>query len=151
MKSQGILESVQQLGAKSALLDSNQLEAIESRLSALLHRMDSIAQKKSLIAQDSDRDKKIAEMYEIMKKTEGMSPLLVQTLNRMIALNAVHQQAAEFTKSLQQLEELQGQITSSLDGNKSMLKGVQESFATNLETVKKSITNLDERVKKLGK
>lgn len=59
--------------------------------------------------------------------------------------------AATFNKSLIRLEELQSQITSDLESNKSLLKGVQESFASNLEIIKNNIESLDERIKKLNK
>ncbi|XP_011307418.1 probable dynactin subunit 2 [Fopius arisanus] len=65
-KSQGIAESVQKLAAKSSLLDSSQIEAMENRISVLAHRMDAVAQKKSAISPEADRDQKISEMYEIM-------------------------------------------------------------------------------------
>lgn len=115
-------------------------------------------------------------MYDIMKQTETMTQILPQTVNRMLALNTIHQQgmylnifksfrcfpfnkynflmyllAATFNKSLTRLEELQSQITSDLESNKSLLKGVQESFASNLEIIKNNIESLDERIKKLNK
>lgn len=151
LKCQGVMEAVQELGARAALLDTNQLDIIESRLATLIHRMDNVAQKKSTLAQDSEQEQKILEMYEIMKKTESMNEILPQTVNRMLALNTVHQQAAEFSKSLTRLDEIQSQITTDLESTKSLLKGVQESFASNLEIIKNNMTSLDERIKKLNK
>ncbi|KAG6795671.1 dynactin subunit 2 [Apis mellifera caucasica] len=151
LKSQGVMEALQELGAKAALLDTYQLDIIESRLATLIHRMDNIAQKKTTLTLDSEQEQKISEMYDIMKQTETMSQILPQTVNRMLALNTIHQQAATFNKSLTRLEELQSQITSDLESNKSLLKGVQESFASNLEIIKNNIESLDERIKKLNK
>lgn len=59
--------------------------------------------------------------------------------------------AATFSKSLTRLEELQAEISSGLESNKSLLKGVQESFASNMEIIKGNIALLDERIKKLKK
>lgn len=59
--------------------------------------------------------------------------------------------ATEFSKSLTQLEALQTQITAGLQNNKSLLQGVQESFATNLDNINKSIVSLDARIKNLKK
>lgn len=151
IKSQGLVEAVQQLGAKAALLDVGQLDGIENRLAALVHRMDNIAQHKSNAPISSELEQKISEIHEVIKMTETMSQILPQTVNRMLALSAVHQQAAEFGRSLTLLEELQGQISSELDSNKVLLKGVQESFALNLELIKNNITAIDERVQKLNK
>ncbi|XP_043483478.1 dynactin subunit 2 [Leptopilina heterotoma] len=151
LKCQGILESIQQLGAKSALLDSSQLDVVESRVSALISKMDTIAQKKLVAGQDSNREQKVSEMYDILKKTEVISPILPQTLNRMITLNAIHQQATEFSKSLGQLEELQSQITIGLQNNKVFLKGVQDSFTNNLNIIQNNIASLDQRINNLSK
>ncbi|KOX71404.1 putative dynactin subunit 2 [Melipona quadrifasciata] len=151
LKGQGVMEALQELGAKAALLDTYQLDIIESRLATLIHRMDNITQKKAALTLDSEQEQKISEMYDIMKQTETMTQILPQTVNRMLALNTIHQQAATFNKSLTRLEELQSQITSDLESNKSLLKGVQESFASNLEIIKNNIESLDERIKKLSK
>ncbi|XP_012256420.2 dynactin subunit 2 [Athalia rosae] len=151
IKSQGLVEAVQQLGAKAALLDASQLDGIESRLATLVHRMDNISQQKATSAITPEQEQKISDIHEVVKKTEAMSQILPQTVNRMLALSAVHQQAAAFGRSLALLEELQGQISAGLDSNKSLLKGVQESFAFNLETIKNNITAIDERVQKLKK
>ncbi|XP_003704015.1 dynactin subunit 2 [Megachile rotundata] len=151
LKCQGIMEAVQELGAKAALLDMYQLDIIESRLATVIHKMDNIQQKKVALSLDSEQEQKISEMYDIMKQTETMSHVLPQTVNRMLALNTIHQQAATFSKSLTRLEELQSQITTDLESNKSLLKGVQESFASNLEIIRTNIESLDERIKKLSK
>ncbi|XP_034182235.2 dynactin subunit 2 [Osmia lignaria lignaria] len=151
LKCQGVMEAVQELGAKAALLDMYQLDIIESRLATLIHKMDNIQQKKVALALDSEQEQKIFEMYDIMKQTETVSQILPQTVNRMLALNTIHQQAATFSKSLTRLEELQSQITADLESNKSLLKGVQDSFASNLEVIRNNIESLDERIKKLSK
>ncbi|XP_076626679.1 dynactin subunit 2 [Colletes latitarsis] len=151
LKCRGIMEAVQELGAKAAILDPHQLDIIENRLASLLHKMDNIAQKKTVLNLDSEQEQKILEMYEIVKQTESMSEVLPQTVNRLLALNTIHQQAAEFSKSLMRLEELQSQITVDLESNKSLLKGIQDSFASNLDIIQNNIVSLDERIKKLNK
>ncbi|KOC63803.1 putative dynactin subunit 2 [Habropoda laboriosa] len=151
LKCQGVIVAVQELGAKAALLDRYQLDMIESRLATLINKMNNIAQKKAALTLDSEQEQKISEMYDIVKQTETMSEILPQTVNRMLALNTIHQQAATFNKSLTRLEELQSQITTDLESNKSLLKGVQESFASNLEIIRNNIESLNERIQKLNK
>ncbi|XP_011690007.1 PREDICTED: probable dynactin subunit 2 [Wasmannia auropunctata] len=151
LKCQGVMEAVQQLEAKASLLDVNQLDTIETRLGTLIYRMDSIAQKRATTEQESEQEQKISEMYEIMKKTDAISQILPQTVERLLALSDIHQQAAAFSKSLIKLEELQVEISSGLESNKSLLKGVQESFASNMEVIKSNVALLDERIKKLNK
>ncbi|XP_015598255.1 dynactin subunit 2 isoform X2 [Cephus cinctus] len=151
IKSQGVMESVQQLSAKASLLDISQLDAVERRLAALVHTMDTIAEKRAATLQDTEREQKISEIYKVVNKTQAASEILPQIVSRMLTLSNVHAQAAQFAKSLTQLEELQSRISDGLDSNKSLLKGVQESFAENLEIIKNNIIALDERVKKLRK
>ncbi|KAL2740815.1 dynactin subunit 2 [Vespula squamosa] len=151
LKCQGIMDAVQQLSAKAALLDTSQLDAIESRLSALIYRIDTIAQKKSTLTPDSELKQKIEEMYKIVKKTESMSDILPLTINRMTSLSTIHEQAANYSKAMKQFEDLQKQNTQFMDSNKCLLAGVQESFASNLEVIKNNITSLSERVAKLDK
>lgn len=97
LRSQGVIESVQHLAAKAALLDSNQVDAMESRIANLTHRMDSIVQKRAVIPADSDRDQKVTEMYDIVKKTEAISQILPQTVERLISLNAIHRRGNFFS------------------------------------------------------
>ncbi|XP_043500544.1 dynactin subunit 2 [Polistes fuscatus] len=151
LKCQGIMDAVQQLSAKAALLDTTQLDAIESRLSALIYRIDTIAQKKFALIPDSELKQKIEEMYKIVKKTESMSDILPLTINRMTSLSTIHEEAANYSKAMKQFEELQKQNTQFMDSNKCLLAGVQESFASNLEVIKNNITSLSERVAKLDK
>lgn len=60
------MDAVQQLSAKAALLDTSQLDAIESRLSALIYRIDTIAQKKSTLTPDSELKQKVS--YKLLMK-----------------------------------------------------------------------------------
>lgn len=57
------MEAVQQLEAKTSLLDVNQLDTIETRLGTLIYRMDSIAQKKAAMEQDSEQEQKVTYEY----------------------------------------------------------------------------------------
>lgn len=59
--------------------------------------------------------------------------------------------ATEFTQTLAQIETLQSEITNNVDNNKTLLQGVQESFAMNLDEINKTIISLDARIKALKK
>lgn len=54
------MEAVQELGAKAALLDTYQLDVIESRLATLIHKMDNVAQKKAALTLDSEQEQKVS-------------------------------------------------------------------------------------------
>lgn len=59
--------------------------------------------------------------------------------------------AGEFTKTLTQMEALMSEVTGNVQNNKSLLQGVQESFALNLDEINKTIVNLNARIKALQK
>lgn len=59
--------------------------------------------------------------------------------------------ATEFTQTLAQIETLQSEIRNNVDNNKTLLQGVQESFAMNLDEINKTIISLDARIKAFKK
>lgn len=143
--------AAQQLSAKASLLDSAQLDHIEGRLTALQQKMNTIAKQKATTPEDAELDKKINELYELVKSSEHMYQVVPDTIERLVALESIHNRASEFSKSLAQLEALQSQINSGMLNNKELLQGVQESFAINLDNINKSVASLDSRIKALKK
>lgn len=85
-----LLEAVQQLSTKAALLQPTQLDLIESRLANLATKMDAIASKTAASNQDATRDQKTIELYEIAKRTEPIAQILPDILSRMQALESLH-------------------------------------------------------------
>lgn len=146
-----LYDAAQQLSAKASLLDSAQLDHIEGRLTALHQKMNTIQQQKNPKPEDAETDKMIVELYELVKKSENISQVLPDTIERLVALDSLHSKATEFSKSLAQLEALQSQITGGIDNNKALLQGVQESFAINLDNINKSVVSLDSRIKAIQK
>ncbi|XP_047113157.1 dynactin subunit 2-like [Schistocerca piceifrons] len=147
----GLLEITQQLSARVALLDNSRLDLAESRLAALSAKMDALAEKGQTATQSADRDAKIMELYDLVKKSGDMSQMLPQIVDRMLALETLHHQAVDFSKSLGQLELIQQQITTTLQNNEDLIKQVQQTFSQNLESIKKNLGNLDARVDALKK
>lgn len=91
-----LLEAVQQLSTKAALLQPGQLDLIEARLSNLATKMDTIAEKSSGSNQDATRDQKTLELYEIAKRTEPITQILPNMLQRMQALENLHHYGKEY-------------------------------------------------------
>lgn len=147
-----LLEAVQLLSAKVSLLDTIHLDHVEGRLVALAQRMDSIAEKSSSTIEDTERDQKVIELYDLMKKnSEEISQILPETLDRIVTLHALNQQAADFGKSLTQLEAVQQQISSSLNDSEQGLKEQKDSFLAQLELLKNNLAKLDTRITSLSK
>lgn len=58
--------------------------------------------------------------------------------------------ATNFSKLIAELDANQANIAAGLSNNKTLLQGVQEAFAKNLESINKEIAKLDERIKILS-
>lgn len=144
-------ETAQHLSATASLLDSSQLDHIEGRLSALAQKLESIAEKKKQIEKDEEKDKMILELYDLVKNSENITKLLPQTIERLKALEALHTKAADFTKTMSQIELMQSEIAGNVENNKTLLQGVQESFAMNLNEINQTVISLDARIKALKK
>jgi len=141
-----LLETVQQLSTKAALLQPGQLDLIEARLSNLATKMDAIAEKSSGSNQDAARDQKTLELYEIAKRTEPIVQILPNMLQRMQALENLHNYATNFSKIIAELETSQSALLTNISGNKTLLQGVQEAFAVNLENINKEVKKLETRL-----
>ncbi|XP_071050004.1 dynactin subunit 2 [Onthophagus taurus] len=152
LTSKGTLyETAQHLCATASMLDSSQLDHIEGRLTALAQKLDNIAEKKKEIVPDPEGDKKILEIYDLVKDHEKIGQILPQTVERLKALEGIHKKAVDFNKSLVHVEKLQAETSSNIEDNKNLLKGVQESFAFNLSEINKNLLTLDGRIKAIKK
>jgi len=90
LDTKNLLEAVQQLSTKSALLQPNQLDIIEQRLTNLSSKMDQFKEKANAACTDRDREQKISELYEFAKSTEPIAKVLPDMLERMKTLEALH-------------------------------------------------------------
>lgn len=149
LKSKGIVNSMEKLMTNSFLLNSNQLDVLETKVASLLQKMDTVLQKKASTLQDSKHEKVIIELYDLFKQSEDCSQILPQVVDRMTSLSSLHQRAAEFVNQLKELENLQQNIGGSLTSNKTFLEGIQNNFSSNLEIIGNDIASLNERLKKL--
>lgn len=153
-----LIEAVQQLATRAALLQPSQLDLVETRLLNLASKMDAIGSKgaanpsqdeTSDSAELQGREQKMKELYEIAKRTEPIAQTLPEVLNRMQALESLHKYANNFSKLIGELEGTQNLITTGIGNNKVLLQKVQEAFAENLENVNKEVAKLDGRLKAL--
>lgn len=145
-----VLGAVQVLSARLALLEPAHLDHVEGRLHAIHTRMNSISEKKAAI-EDADKQSKVSELYELVKKTETLCSALPEVVNRLVSLEALHDQAMQFSGSLKQLDVAQTRLSSALHSNADLLSSVKDKFSQNLEIIHNNITNLDARVQKLQK
>lgn len=94
-ESSGLIETVHLLMGQLSILNSSQLDAVDTRVSNLLPKLEQTAVK--LDSQDSEKDKRINELYEIILKAKQESHLLPDVLQRMVALESLHQKGPKAT------------------------------------------------------
>lgn len=95
-----LLDSVQQISTKAALLQPNQLDQMEARVTALTTKINAIHEKSAALVGKKvasgggggEDDAKVTALYDIAKKTEPMSKLLPDMLQRMKTLESLHNQ-----------------------------------------------------------
>ncbi|XP_070501064.1 dynactin subunit 2 [Chironomus tepperi] len=146
LDTKNLLEAVQQLSTKSALLQPNQLDVIEQRLTNLSSKMDQFKEKANAANTDRDREQKISELYEFAKSTEPIAKVLPDMLERMKTLEALHSYAANFSKLFAELEATQNIILKGISSNKELLQSVQKAFVENDENAQKEFKKLEDRV-----
>lgn len=88
-ESGGLIEAVRLLLGQLSVLNSSQLDAVDTRVSNLLPKLEQTAAK--LDSQDPEKDKRINELYEIILRANKESHLLPDVLQRMVALESLHQ------------------------------------------------------------
>ncbi|XP_014293885.1 dynactin subunit 2 isoform X2 [Halyomorpha halys] len=91
----------------------------------------------------------ISELYELVKTTEEMSLIIPSVLDRMIALEELHKQGNDFSKSLSELESMQKVLANSCEASKELIKRLEENFATNMKTLQENIDSFSQRMKAL--
>lgn len=90
-----MIETVHLLSGQLSILNSSQLDAVDTRVSNLLPKLEQTAAK--LDCQDTEKDKKINGLYEIILKAKQESHLLPDVLQRMVALESLHQKGMQLT------------------------------------------------------
>ncbi|KAH9632930.1 hypothetical protein HF086_002752 [Spodoptera exigua] len=142
-----------QINSTKKLLEELKLEEgeqIDPKAEKLKEYLSSSSKKKQgeLVTAHLKLKPEVNELYKLLRQIDGISHS--EILERMEALEALHNQASNFGKSLTELETLQTTIASGVQNNKELLQGVQEVFAHNVDSVNKEIKKLDERISKLA-
>lgn len=90
LHSNNLLDAVQKISTVAALLQPAQLDVIETRINNLANKMDAITAASNNVNKDSSVDEKTLELYEIAKRAEPIAQILPNMLQRMQALENLH-------------------------------------------------------------
>jgi len=142
-----ITQAVQVLASKTSLLDPYYLDHVEGRLSALHQKLVQLQDQKSSI--DSESVAKLDSLLSVAEKSQPLYAALPETVHRMETLQSLHMQAADFSRSLLELETVQEQLSVQLGNNLSLLNTTKERFAANLVNIEQNFTSLFQRLDRL--
>jgi len=144
-----IMQAVQVLSSKTTLLDPNNLANIEGRLGALQQKLGQLQEDNSSL--DSESLSKLEGLLSVAERSQPMYTALPTVIQRLETLQSLHQQAADMSRGLVELETVQQQLAVQLGNNQGLLKTTQKRFSANLETINANFASLVERVEKLKK
>merc|ERR1719195_672530 len=130
------------LSSRLALLEPSHLEHVEGRLAALLQKLNSISEKKVAL-EDSEKNNKVAELYDMVTANQAVASALPDVVDRLDSLQALHDQALQFSKTLVQLDSLQQKLESNLSTNQKTLEETKTKFSENLGTIQKNFDSID--------
>ncbi|OON16255.1 Dynamitin [Opisthorchis viverrini] len=153
-----LLETASRLSARTALLHPGHLDMIETRLSSLHTKLQSITEKRETLS-DADTQNKVAELYELVKKWNDVADSLPMIVERLSELKELHEEASEFSNLLSSIENGQKSVSEQLDAYSKLLtevgcpvhncfcpKKVQLKVDQNMETLKKDFSSLESRL-----
>ncbi|GAA30073.2 dynactin 2 [Clonorchis sinensis] len=118
-----LLETASRLSARTALLHSGHLDMIETRLSSLHTKLQSITEKRETLS-DADTQNKVAELYELVKKWNDVADSLPMIVERLSELKELHEEASEFSSVLSSIENGQKSVSEHLDAYSKLLTEV---------------------------
>jgi hypothetical protein len=108
-----------------SLLDKQSLEQIESRLQAIVNRINQLNDKKQLV-EDQEKLARVNELYLMISKWKDISATVPAVVERLAALNEIHQKAFEFPAILARLDNEQVLIKQRLDASNDVLNQVNK-------------------------
>ncbi|CAB4061437.1 DCTN2 [Lepeophtheirus salmonis] len=145
-----IVKAISTLSAKTHLLNSSNLNHVEGRLGALQQKLKEITEKNSAI-ENVEKMSKISELYDLVQKNQSIATSLPGIVDRLEALESLHNEALQFNKALSQLDAVQEKLVASLGNNKKLLEETQSKINNNMGTIQSNFTSVEQRLEKLNK
>ncbi|KRZ80810.1 Dynactin subunit 2 [Trichinella papuae] len=137
-------DALDELKLQVEMLDTNHLDTIEARLSAISSKISVIKEKKPSL--DSEQEKKIEELYDMMKKWDSTCDSLPLIVDRLQSLQVLHEQAVQFSQYLTYLDGVQQDISKSVGNCSTLLTEVQTVFGKNMEVIKENFEAIKRRI-----
>ncbi|XP_039256733.1 dynactin subunit 2-A-like [Styela clava] len=149
-KHKNLKAAVEGLEVKRNMLDPEKLPQVDTRLQAVLNKLNEINKvRKQKGAEQVALDKKVLEIYDLVQKWDSVCASLPSIIHRLETLNSLHQQAADFSSTLQHMETVQNQIATKIGDTTTLAKQVDETFKQNAQTIQSNLQSLENRIQNL--
>lgn len=144
-----LMGAVEILQAKVSTLDPATLDQVEARLQSVLGKLNEIAKHKK-VNEEAETQSKIAQLYELVQKWDGMVTTLPQVVDRLVAVKDLHEQAMQFAQLLAHLDSAQQMMTGTMRDSSALLTQVQQTMKDNMTLVQQNFVALDSRLRNLA-
>ena len=140
---------VEHLNGKFNLFDSNSLEQVESRLSTVLQKVNQLNEKKGLF-DDREKMQRVNELYTMISDWKDASTMVPVVVDKLAALNEVHQKAFEFVSILNRLDSEQEEMKQQIQLGTDTLNKLKQTLDENLDSIKNNFNTLNDRILTIG-
>ncbi|KAL5247516.1 hypothetical protein ACHWQZ_G019409 [Mnemiopsis leidyi] len=142
-----LMGAINNIQTKLSLIEPSDYTHIDTRLQAVLHKMDLLKSKAKDIPETNN---KITEVYDSVRKIEPVISILPNIVDRLSALKVLHEQAAQFASNLTTLETTQANVTKNLANQSALLKKVEDNISENLKQITENCANVNARIDKIA-
>lgn len=92
---------------------------------------------------------KIAQLYEMGKRCDSLAATVPAVIDRLKTLRTLHEQAAEFSRTVSQLEAAQKSLLENVAMQSTTLQSVGASLTQNMATIEKNFLAMETRINAL--
>lgn len=141
-----ISEAVNLLSKKVSLMDVNHLDQLDTRITSLLQKLSTVAEKKAQV-EELDKESRVNELLQLVASTEAQRSTLPVIVSRLSSLSSLEAEAAAFSESINHLNLLQSQVASDLNDARANLSELKKSLAENIEAFGQAIAKIEAKLK----
>eukprot|EP01112_Ceratiomyxa_fruticulosa_P001360 TRINITY_DN1142_c0_g3_i3.p1 TRINITY_DN1142_c0_g3~~TRINITY_DN1142_c0_g3_i3.p1 ORF type:complete len:429 (-),score=115.95 TRINITY_DN1142_c0_g3_i3:39-1325(-) len=149
------------LSEKLSLLDATKLDMIQHKMKALSIQLDPLIKATSQstsspgATQQSGEAKpasdKVREIFDTMNRWDPITSQLPTIISRLHSLRVLHEEAAQFSRNIGQLQLDQSEITALLKGAKTQVDSLGDNFKENMGVIQGNIAQMEERIATISK
>lgn len=143
--------AVEALAKRVDAMSEENLADLDRRLQNVIKAIDEAKKKKAAATEDaSETAAKVTELHETCKRWDEVAASVPEVVDRLHTLRSLHEQGAQFGKSMTHIDTVQQQLRDQLATQTVTLNTVEESFKKNLTTIEANFASIDKRISALS-